>query len=83
MCYSYTLIGVLMHDKVTIKIPRELYRKLSQMVIGTGFSSVTEFIVFVMRTLAAGGEIELEDKLTAEEVRKIRERLKRLGYLEE
>ena len=72
-----------MENKVTIKIPRELYRKLSQMVAGTGFSSVTEFIVFVMRTLAAGGEIELEDKLTAEEVRKIRQRLKRLGYLEE
>ena len=72
-----------METKVTIKIPRELYRKLSQMVAGTGFSSVTEFIVFVMRTLAAGGEIEPEDGLTAEEVRKIRARLKRLGYIEE
>ena len=72
-----------MENKVTIKIPRELYKKLSQMVSGTGFSSVTEFIVFVMRTLAAGGEVEPEDGLTAEEVRKIRQRLKRLGYLEE
>jgi len=70
-----------MENKVTIKIPRELYRKLSQMVAGTGFSSVTELIVFVMRTLASGGEIEPEDRLTAEEVRVIRERLKRLGYL--
>jgi len=70
-----------MADRVTIKIPRELYRKLSQMVAGTGFSSVTEFIVFVMRTLAAGEEIEPKDRLTAEEVRAIRERLKRLGYL--
>ena len=72
-----------MENKVTIKIPRELYRKLSQMVAGTGFSSVTEFIVFVMRTLAGDGEAEPKDRLTAEEVRKIRERLKRLGYLEE
>jgi hypothetical protein len=72
-----------MENKVTIKIPRGLYKKLSQMVAGTGFSSVTEFIVFVMRTLATVGEIEPEDRLTAEEVRKIRERLKRLGYLEE
>jgi hypothetical protein len=38
------------------------------MVEGTGFSSVTEFIVFVMRSLASGGEIKGEDKLTAEEV---------------
>ena len=72
-----------MENRVTIKIPRELYQRLGQMTAGTGFSSVTEFIVFVMRTLAAGGEVGPEDKLTAEEVRKIRQRLKRLGYLEE
>jgi Arc/MetJ-type ribon-helix-helix transcriptional regulator len=72
-----------MESKVTLKIPRELYRKLSRMIEGTGFSSVTEFIVFVMRTLASSGEIKGEDKLTAEEVTAIRERLRRLGYLKE
>jgi len=72
-----------MENKVTIKIPRELYQRLSQMIAGTGFSSVTEFIVFVMRNLASGGEIKGEDRLTAEEVKAIRERLRRLGYLQE
>jgi len=72
-----------MQGKVTLKIPRELYQRLSQMIEGTGFSSVTEFIVFVMRTLASSGEIRGEDKLTAEEVRTIRERLRKLGYLKE
>jgi Arc/MetJ-type ribon-helix-helix transcriptional regulator len=70
-----------MRDKVTIKIPRELYQKLGEMIQGTGFASVTEFIVFVMRSLASGGEIGGDDKLTEEEVRAIRERLRRLGYL--
>jgi Arc/MetJ-type ribon-helix-helix transcriptional regulator len=70
-----------MQGKVTIKIPRELYRKLGQMIQETGFSSVTEFIVFVMRNLASSGEIRGEDKLTEEEVRAIRERLRKLGYL--
>ena len=70
-----------MHDKVTIKIPRELYQKLGHMILETGFSSVTEFIVFVMRNLASGGEVIGEDKLTEEEVKAIRERLRRLGYL--
>jgi Arc/MetJ-type ribon-helix-helix transcriptional regulator len=70
-----------MHDKVTIKIPRELYRRLSGMVEGTGFSSVTEFITFILRNLASGGDIKGDDKLTEEEVRAIRERLRRLGYL--
>jgi hypothetical protein len=72
-----------MENKVTIKIPRELYQKLSQMIKGTGFSSVTEFIVFVMRNLASAGEIRGEERLTEEEVKAIRERLRRLGYLEE
>jgi len=72
-----------MENKVTLKIPRELYQRLSQMIVGTGFSSVTEFIVFVMRSLALGGEIEGEDRLTAEEIKAIRERLRRLGYLKE
>jgi predicted CopG family antitoxin len=70
-----------MRDKVTIKIPRELYQKLMQMTEGTGFSSVTEFIVFVMRNLASSGKITGDDKLTEEEVKAIRERLRRLGYL--
>jgi len=72
-----------MESKVTIKIPRELYQRLGQMVAGTGFSSVSEFIVFVMRTLASGGEVKAEDRLTAEEVKAIRERLRKLGYLKE
>lgn len=70
-----------MENKTTIKIPRELYQKLGEMTRGTGFSSVTEFIVFVMRTLASGGKIKEGDRLTEEEVRAIRERLRRLGYL--
>jgi hypothetical protein len=72
-----------MQNRVTIKIPRELYRRLGQMILGTGFSSVNEFIVFVMRNLASSGEISGEDNLTAEEVRAIRERLRKLGYLKE
>ena len=70
-----------MYDKVTIKIPRELYHRLSKMIGGTGFSSVTEFITFVLRNLASGGDIKGEDKLTEEEVKAVRERLRRLGYL--
>ena len=70
-----------MKEKVTIKIPRELYETLQQTIEDTGFSSVTEFIVFVMRTLASTGKIDEDDKLTEDEVKIIKERLKRLGYL--
>ena len=70
-----------MQPKVTLKIPRELYDKLSEMIEGTGFSSVTEFAVFVMRTLVMSGKVQEQDKLTEAEVGVIRERLRRLGYL--
>jgi metal-responsive CopG/Arc/MetJ family transcriptional regulator len=72
-----------MEDRVTIKIPRELYRKLKVMIDGTGFSSVNDFIVFVMRTLASSGDIVGDDRLSASEVKAIRERLRKLGYLKE
>ncbi len=72
-----------MENKVTIKIPRELYRKLKIMIRDTGFSSVSEFIIFVMRSIASGGEIGGEDTLTADEIRAVRERLRKLGYLQE
>lgn len=44
---------------VTLKIPRPLYERLKQVIDGSGFHSVTEFAVYVLRDLvshhAAGG----------------------------
>ena len=70
-----------MDDKVTIKIPRNLYDVLQNQIKGTGFTSVTEFIVFVMRTLASSGDIKEESVLSDREIQIIRDRLKTLGYL--
>lgn len=72
-----------MQNKVTVKIRRELYQRRGQIMADTGFPSINEFIVFVMRTMAPSGEIKREDRLNTEEVRAIRERLRRLGYLKE
>ena len=38
---------------VTLKIPRPLYERLQQVIEGTGFHSVTEFCVYVLRDLAS------------------------------
>ncbi len=70
-----------MRDKVTIKIPRPLYNKLKKIIEGTGFSSVNEFIVYVLRDLVSISRENKETELTKEEIQKIRERLKNLGYL--
>ncbi len=70
-----------MKEKVTIKIPKELYEKLKEITQGTGFSSVTEFIVFTMRLIASGGKIDKRTKFTKKEIEEVRKRLKELGYL--
>lgn len=67
-------------DKVTIKIPRPLYNKLRDIIEDSGFSSVNEFIVYVLRDLIALHKVD-EDKLTPKEVKLLKSRLKKLGYL--
>jgi Arc/MetJ-type ribon-helix-helix transcriptional regulator len=67
-------------ERVTIKIPRELHSNLKKKIEGTGFSSVTDFIVFVMRSVASGKTIS--EDLSREEIDLVRKRLKALGYME-
>jgi len=68
-------------DRVTIKIPRKLYDNLSKIIEDSGFSSVTDFVVYVLRDLAASRELREDPSLTKEEIELIRKRLKSLGYL--
>jgi Arc/MetJ-type ribon-helix-helix transcriptional regulator len=68
-------------DKVTIKIPRPLYDNLKEIIGGTGFNSVTDFIVYVLRDIASAHKRAEDEPLTQDEIRLIRERLKSLGYL--
>ena len=78
---------------VTLKIPRPLYQQLKQVIQGSGFHSVTEFAVYVLRDLvshhaetgaqrtgatAPPGDVE---PLSADEIEAIRQRLSSLGYL--
>jgi hypothetical protein len=72
-------------DDVTLKIPRPLYERLRQVIEGTGFHSVTEFSVYVLRDLVSshGRPAAEEDGLTSGEVAAIRRRLQSLGYLED
>lgn len=67
--------------KVTIKIPQPLYESLKKQIEGTGFTSVTDFIIYVMREIAATGRIKDDSSLTKQEIKEIRKRLKSLGYI--
>jgi hypothetical protein len=82
--------------QVTLKIPRPLYEQLKQVIQGSGFHSVTEFAVYVLRDLAShhgrpdkpgprdqppAVPVEDVDPLSSEEIEAIRSRLTSLGYL--
>ena len=54
----------------TISIPTQLYKNVEKAIEGTGFRSVTEFIVFVTRETLAADQSNVVD------------RLKALGYIE-
>jgi len=70
-------------SKVTIKIPKPLYENLGEIIRETGFNSVTEFIVYIMRSIASAKSLNKKEgeALTRKEIDAIRKRLKSLGYL--
>ena len=72
-------------SKATIKIPRPLFRKIRSLIDGSGFDSVTDFVVYVLRDIVASVERRdingEEGQLTSDEVENVRKRLKNLGYL--
>ena len=64
-------------DKIAIVIPRSLYQKIEEKVAGTSFSSVEEYVVRKLEN-----EFPAEPVYSKEEEEMIRERLRRLGYIE-
>jgi Arc/MetJ-type ribon-helix-helix transcriptional regulator len=66
-------------DRVTLKIPRALYDKIKSVIEGSGFSSVNEFVVYILRDLLSVTGTVKKD-LSADEIEAIRKRLENLGY---
>jgi hypothetical protein len=64
-------------DKVTVEINKELYDKVKEKIEGTSIASVEEYIELLLEN-----EFPEETEYTAEEEELIRERLRRLGYIE-
>jgi hypothetical protein len=68
---------------VTLKIPKSLYDHLTGLIEGTGFRSVTEFAIHVLRDVASGGKLTRESSgIGAREIEVVRQRLQALGYIE-
>ncbi len=67
----------------TVSIPVTLYERIEKLIEGTGFTSVSQFVTYVLREVVAQMEEEKlrSEVVSEEEKREIIERLKRLGYL--
>jgi hypothetical protein len=64
-------------ERVSIQIPKGLYEKIEEKISGTSFSSVEEYVVGKLEN-----EFPTEPVYTKEEEELIRERLRKLGYIE-
>ena len=75
--------------KVTIKIPKPLYEHIKGLIADSGFNSVTDFVVYVLRDIVYEGqkmsqgstEGESSRQFTPQELEQIKIKLKSLGYL--
>ncbi len=74
----------------TISIPKPLAEKIKKRMEGTGFNSVSSYVTYVMRQVLSKVESEEQPNVASapkeafseEDERKVKERLRSLGYLD-
>lgn len=67
----------------TVSIPVTLYNRIKKLITGTGFTSVSDYVTYVLREIVSMHEIEkTEEPFTPEDVERIKKKLKALGYLD-
>lgn len=66
-------------DFTTVSIPIPLFEKMKEQIDGTGFTSVSSYVGYILREIIAE---KGEAPFTDEDEEKIRKKLKNLGYLE-
>jgi len=65
---------------VSVTMQRSLYEKIQKRIAMTSFQSVADYIVYVLDQVVSDEEEEKE-VYSKEDEEKIKERLRRLGYL--
>ena len=64
----------------TVSIPKPLFNKIKDRVEGTGFTSVSSYVAYVLREIVS--EEEDEEPFSEEDEEKVKDRLRSLGYLD-
>ena len=66
----------------TVSIPTPLFKKVEERIKGTGFTSVSSYVTYVLREIVAEEEEEPEEAFTKEDEERVKARLRALGYID-
>jgi len=64
----------------TVSIPTPLFEKVKKRIKGTGFTSVSSYVTYVLREIVA--EEEKEEPFSEEDEERVKSRLRALGYID-
>ena len=65
----------------TVSIPKPLFKKVQDRIKGTGFTSVSSYVTYVLREIVAEEE-EAEQPFSREDEERVKARLRALGYID-
>lgn len=65
----------------TVSIPKPLFKKVQDRIKGTGFTSVSSYVTYVLREIVAEEE-EAEQPFSKEDEERVKARLRALGYID-
>jgi len=72
-----------MNEKIKIEIPASLFKRIKNISTELGVKDINIFIVDLLRNAISEYEAELsKEEYTPEELEKIKDRLRSLGYLD-
>ena len=71
-------------EYTTVSIPKLLADKVKERMKGTGFSSVSSYVTYVLRQVLSSIEQDKREKqaFTKEEEDRVKQRLRDLGYID-
>jgi len=67
----------------TISIPTQLAEKIKKRIHGTGFTSISSYVTYVLREVVSStDDQDKKEAFSKEDEEKVKERLRALGYLD-
>ena len=66
----------------TISIPTPLAEKIKKRIEGTGFTSLSSYVTYILREVISNMEGESEEAFSKEDEERVKDRLRALGYLD-